>query len=256
MGKTRSKDLVSIAGFPFTAFAYRWRYFSLKKNIWVEKLISTFLSSSERLSKAKKVWSSIILVLGIYSGLSSLRPGKAVGRPFCENFLILVECPRDSRKKSDWFRCKKISQELKYLNFKCEQSERYFFVLFCSFYHSAHVPCEKFRWRQAKSASGNQLITNWGVSRDLYNSFRCFHGLNSSRQFSKLGFLKPEPFTGKVVFSPWYGEIIKYVWGFYGANMVNLINRMVSMKILWRLYGDNVESYTYNRDFMVKLVRR
>ena len=28
-----------------------------------------------------------------------------MGRPFCENFLILVKCPRDSRKKSDWFRC-------------------------------------------------------------------------------------------------------------------------------------------------------
>ena len=43
-----------------------------------------------------------------------------------KNFLILVKCPRDSRKKSDWFRCEKISQKLKYLNFKCEQSERYF----------------------------------------------------------------------------------------------------------------------------------
>ena len=56
-----------------------------------------------------------------------------MGRPFCEKCLILVKCPRDSRKKSDWFCCKKISQKLKYLNFKCEQSERYFRpVLFVS----------------------------------------------------------------------------------------------------------------------------
>ena len=66
-----------------------------------------------------------------------------MGRPFCKNVSILVKRPRDSTKKSDWFRCKKISQKLKYLNFKYEQSERYFFVLICSFHHSAHVPCEK-----------------------------------------------------------------------------------------------------------------
>ena len=64
------------------------------------------------------LWSSIILVLRLYWGISSLRPDKAVGRPFCKNFLIFVKCPRDSRKMSDWFRCKKISQKLKYLNFK------------------------------------------------------------------------------------------------------------------------------------------
>ena len=81
-----------------------------------------------------------------------------MGRPFCENFLIFVKCPRDSKKKSDWFRCKKISQNLKHLNFRCEQSERYFFLLFYSFHHSAHVPCEKFRWRQAKSGSRNQAL--------------------------------------------------------------------------------------------------
>ena len=58
---------------------------------------------------------------------------KAVRRPFCEVFFILVKCPRDSRKKFDWFRSKKISQKSKYLNFKCEQSNGYFFVL-----HSVH----------------------------------------------------------------------------------------------------------------------
>ena len=49
-----------------------------------------------------------------------------MGRPLCENFLTAVEAPRGSRRKSDWFRCKKISRKLKYLKFKCEQSERYF----------------------------------------------------------------------------------------------------------------------------------
>ena len=77
-------------------------------------------------------------------------------------FLILVKCPHDLRKKSNWSRCKKISQKLKYLNFKCEQSERYFFVLFHWFHHSAHVAshvaCENFRRRQAKSVSGNQAL--------------------------------------------------------------------------------------------------
>ena len=34
--------------------------------------------------------------------------------------------PRDLEKESDWFRWKKISQKLKYLNFKREQSKRYF----------------------------------------------------------------------------------------------------------------------------------
>ena len=49
-----------------------------------------------------------------------------MGQPFCKNFLIDVKAPRDSRKKSDWFHCKKISMNLKYFNFECEQSERYF----------------------------------------------------------------------------------------------------------------------------------
>ena len=82
-----------------------------------------------------------------------------MGRPFCENFSILVKCEsRDSTKKSDWFRCKKILQKLKYLNFKYERSERYFFVLICSFHHSAHAPCEKIRWGLAKCVSGNQAL--------------------------------------------------------------------------------------------------
>ena len=71
-------------------------------------------------------------------------------------FLILVKCPRDVRKKSDWFRCKKISQKLKYLNFKCEQNERYFRpVLFvsqlcaCPLRKILLVTSEKREWKSA-----------------------------------------------------------------------------------------------------------
>ena len=38
--------------------------------------------------------------------------------------------------------------------------------------------------------------------------------------------------------------------------MVNLINGMVSMEIVWRQCGDCVESNTFYGDFMVKLVWR
>ena len=39
--------------FPFTPFAYRWCYFSLEKNISVEKLISTFLEFQRETVEAK-----------------------------------------------------------------------------------------------------------------------------------------------------------------------------------------------------------
>ena len=56
-----------------------------------------------------------------------------MGQSFCKNIFIFMKCPIDSRKKSDWFCYKKISQKLKYLNFKCEQSEDIFsFYLFVS----------------------------------------------------------------------------------------------------------------------------
>ena len=82
-----------------------------------------------------------------------------MGRPFCKNFLILVKCPRDSRKKSDWFRCEKISQisqisqKLKYLNSKCEQSGRSFFVLLvsplcaCPLRKTSLATSEKSEWK-------------------------------------------------------------------------------------------------------------
>ena len=76
--------------------------------------------------------------------------------PFCEIFFILVKFPRNSEKKSDWFCCKKISQKLKYLNFKCKQSEIYFFVLFCSV--SPFCACPMRKISLAKSVSRNKAL--------------------------------------------------------------------------------------------------
>ena len=50
-----------------------------------------------------------------------------MGRPFCKIFFINVKSPRGSSgKKSGWFCCKKTSEMLKYLNFKCEMSKDIF----------------------------------------------------------------------------------------------------------------------------------
>ena len=121
-----------------------------------------------------------------------------MGRPFCKNFLIVVKRPRDSRKKSDWFRCKKISQKLKYLNFKCEQSERYFFVLFYSFHHSAHVPCEKREWK-----SGFRRLRN--IFKKIYGTFPDLTGTNQS-------WVSPEPGHGQPFF----------LLGYYATGLVSL----------------------------------
>ena len=37
-----------------------------------------------------------------------------------------MQGPRGLAKKSDWFRCKKVSQKLKYFYFKCKISKIYF----------------------------------------------------------------------------------------------------------------------------------
>ena len=70
-----------------------------------------------------------------------------------------MKCPRDSIKESDWFRCEKISQKLKYLNFKCEQSEKIFFrpVLFvlplcaCPMRKISLATSEKREWKSGLS---------------------------------------------------------------------------------------------------------
>ena len=112
-------SLISIHTFrlSLTLFFIGETYLSRKINIHFLRV------PAKNCRKRKPVWRSVILVLRMYCGLSSLRPDKAVERPFCENFLILVKCPRDSRKKSDWFCRKKISQKLKYLNFNANRAK-------------------------------------------------------------------------------------------------------------------------------------
>ena len=125
-----------------------------------------------------------------------------MGRPFCENFSILVKCPRDSRKKSDWFRCKKISQKLKYLNFKYEQSNHY--VLFvsplcaCPMRKILLATSEKREWKSGTKVVVNNKILNFG-SRGSKN-FYCLktslndHKTNSNNFydnfFSNVAFMK------------------------------------------------------------------
>ena len=53
-------------------------------------------------------------------------PDQAVEWPSCENCLIALKAPRDLRKKSYWFRWKKISQKLKYLNLYVNKAEDVF----------------------------------------------------------------------------------------------------------------------------------
>ena len=70
------------------------------------------------------------------------RLDQAAGRPLRTNLSIAVSAPRDVRKKSDWFRGKRILQNLKYLNFTCEQSQ--------------YVFCPMRKIFLAKGVSGNQ----------------------------------------------------------------------------------------------------
>ena len=119
-------SLISIHTFrlSLTLFFVREKYLGRKVNLHF------FRAAAKNCRKRKLVSSSIVLVL---RSLSSLRPDKAVGRPFCKNFLILVKCPRDSRKKSDWFRCEKISQKLKYFNFNGNRAKDIFSFCFIRF---------------------------------------------------------------------------------------------------------------------------
>ena len=83
-----------------------------------------------------------------------------------------MKCPRDSRKKFDWFRCKKISQKLNYLNFKSEQSERYFSscpvcftTLRMSHAKNTLATSEKCEWKSGFSSALKEIPF---ISRFLY----------------------------------------------------------------------------------------
>ena len=56
-----------------------------------------------------------------------------MGRPFCKNFLILVKCPRDSRKKSDLFRLRNFTKvEIFELQMRTERKIFFRPILFVS----------------------------------------------------------------------------------------------------------------------------
>ena len=69
-----------------------------------------------------------------------------------------MKAPRDLRKKSDWFRCKKISQKLIYLNFQMRTERKVFFHPILLVSQLCACPIQNFRWRQAKGVSGNQAL--------------------------------------------------------------------------------------------------
>ena len=113
-------------------------YFSLEENFSAEKLISTFLPvPAKNCCKRKRIWKPMILVLRISprSVPCLLDLTKLWRSRFINNSVIIVKGLRDLGKGSDWFHCKNVSQKMKYFNFKCELSERYFIsVLLVSSY--------------------------------------------------------------------------------------------------------------------------
>ena len=106
-----------------TPFFFREKFLYLKINLHFQ--CSEKLSQTKFTLKLDNSWfknnAEVCFLLG---------PIKLCEGPFCKNSLIAVKAPRDLRKKSDWFRCKKISQKLKYFNFKCEQRRKIFFRRF------------------------------------------------------------------------------------------------------------------------------
>ena len=81
--------------------------------------------------------------------------------------------PRDLSKKSDWFRCKKISQKLKYFNFNSEQSERNFSLIYISY--------TTLRMSDAKIFGGEKCEWKSGL-RDTWLR-RFLSGANASQMF-------------------------------------------------------------------------
>ena len=76
----------------------------------------------------------------------------------------------------------------------------FFVVLFYSFHHTAHVPCEKFRWRQAKSVSGNQALRmlmedgpfhNWKIFHVFGKSTVCWHIVNHTKSLISMQVIEP-----------------------------------------------------------------
>ena len=108
-----------------------------------------------------------------------------MGRPFCKNFLILVKCPRDSRKEFDWFRCEKVSHKLKYLNFNTNRPKDIFSSRFIRFTtlrvsHAKIFAGDKREWK-----SGYKLFVA-GVMKNKLRASELFIFHNSDhREFIK-----------------------------------------------------------------------
>ena len=75
------------------------------------------------------------------------------GAAILQIFLIAVKAPRVFRKKSHWFYCKKISQKMKYLNFKCEQ------IRAKDIYSSDSVGFTNLRMPNAKNFAGSRGVS-------------------------------------------------------------------------------------------------
>ena len=108
---------MSKAWFPITLW---WRHFSFFRGKFLDVKIDLHFQCSKKLSQTKTNHTPDNYCF------DNNRPDQAAGRPLSTNLSIALSPPRDVRKKSDWFRGKKILQNLKYLNFTCDQSQRYF----------------------------------------------------------------------------------------------------------------------------------
>ena len=141
-------SLISIRTFclSLALFFVREKYLNRKINLHFLRV------PAKNCRKRKLVWSSLILVLRIYWGLSSLRPDKAVGGHFVKIFWsswTVHVIKKDVWLVSLW----ENFAEVEIFELPMRTERKIFFVLFYSFHHSAHVLCETFRWRQAKSMS-------------------------------------------------------------------------------------------------------
>ena len=67
-----------------------------------------------------------------------------------------MKAPRDLRNRSDGFRCKKISQNLKYLDFECEQSKSDIFHPILSVSTICACAMRKVSLATGNGVSGNQ----------------------------------------------------------------------------------------------------
>ena len=103
----------------------------------------------------------------------------AWGGHFVKNFLISVSDPRDSEKKLGWFSCKKTSQRLKHLNFKCENGKIVLRLCTCSMRTLAFEISKKCEWKSDLTITWTPGVT---YSPRLYSE--CSTAYLTSRSYS------------------------------------------------------------------------